>query len=210
MPKYSYYLFILFTLSGCATTPSNNTSTLIVQHSTAQRETQLAQIKKWQLHGKIAFIEQHKDKKGKRESAAIIWRVNNINQTQELSLTSYFGINVLYLGSKKNQHLIKVEGKEYHTNNLTQLVHSLTGLTLPTKALSFWLKGLAYQSTDHLEYSPTTQLPLYIKSYYDNVQWQINYSRYQVFDGVQMATKFTIKTDDLFIKIAVKEWSLIN
>lgn len=215
MPKHSYYFFILFTLSsailsGCATKPSNNTSTLIVQQNTAQRAIQLAQIKKWRLHGNIAFIEQHRDKKGKRESASMVWRVNEINQTQELNLTSYFGISVLHLESKKNQHLIKVDGKEYRANNLTQLVYSLTGLTLPTKALTFWLKGLAYQSKDHVEYSPTTQLPLNIKSYYDDVQWQINYSKYQVFDGVQMATIFTIKKDGLLIKIAVKDWSLIN
>ena len=145
MAKNSYYLFILFTLStvilsGCATKPSNDSSTLNIQQSAKQRATQLSQIKQWHLRGKIAFIEQLKDQKSKRESATIAWRVNEVNITQELNLTSYLGINVLHLESERDLHLIKVNGKEYRTHNLPQLVHSLTGLTLPTNALTHWLK----------------------------------------------------------------------
>ena len=52
-------------------------------------------------------------RKSKRESASLIWQVNEKQQTQELNLTSYLGINVLHLKSNKKQHLIKVDGKEY-------------------------------------------------------------------------------------------------
>lgn len=215
MTKHSYYLIILFTLSstilsGCATKPSNDSPVLIVQQSATQRATQLTQVKQWRLRGKIAFIEQHKNKKNKRESATIAWQVNEINHTQELNLTSYLGINVLHLASEHNHHLIKVDGKEYRANNLTQLVHSLTGLTLPTKALTFWLKGLPYQSTDEVKLSHTTQLPVSLNSFSDNVQWQIDYNKYQIFDGVPMATQFTIKKDSLLIKIAINKWSLTH
>ncbi len=215
MTKHSYYLIILFTLlstilSGCTTKPSNDSSILIIEQSAKHRTIQLTQVKQWHLRGKIAFIEQHKNKKNKRQSATIAWRVNEINRTQELNLTSYLGINVLHLASEHNHHLIKVDGKEYRANNLAQLVHSLTGLTLPTKALTFWLKGLPYQSTDEVKLSPTTQLPASLHSFSDNVQWQIDYNKYQIFDGVPMATQFTIKKDNLLIKIAIKKWSLTH
>jgi outer membrane lipoprotein LolB len=213
MAKHSSYLFFLFSLSsvilsGCATKPINDSQTLIVQQSATQRTTQLSQVKQWHLRGKIAFIEQLTDKKSKRESANIAWQVNETNQTQELNLTSYLGINVLHLASEYNHHLIKVNGKEYRANNLAQLVHSLTGLTLPTKALNFWLKGLPYQSSDLVRFSPKTQLPISLTSLFDNVQWQIDYSKYPLFDGVQMATQFTIKKNGLLIKIAINKWSL--
>ena len=215
MAKYSSYLFFLLTLSsviltGCATKPTDDSSTLIVQQSAIERARQLTQIDQWHLRGKIAFIEQIKDQKSKRESATIAWRVNEKNKTQELNLTSYLGINVLHLASEHNNHLIKVNGKEYKSNNLAQLVYSLTGLTLPTNALNFWLKGLPYQSTDQVTLSPKTQLPVSITSLFDNIEWHIDYSKYQVFDGVQMATQFTIKKDGLLIKIAIKKWSLTN
>ncbi|MBL4823363.1 MAG: outer membrane lipoprotein LolB [Colwellia sp.] len=213
MAKHSHYLFILLTLastilSGCATKPSNDSATLIVQQSAVQRAILLTQIKQWQLRGKIAFIEQYKNKKNKRESATIAWRVNENDHTQELNLTSYLGINVLHLTSEENQHLIKVAGKEYRATNLVQLIYSLTGLTLPTKALTFWLKGLSYQSTDQIRLSAKTQLPVSLTSFANNVKWQIDYSKYHIFDGVAMATQFTIKKDGLLIKIAIKNWSL--
>jgi outer membrane lipoprotein LolB len=215
MAKHSSYLFFLFTLSsailsGCATKPTDDSPTLIFQQSAMQRAAQLTQITQWHLRGKIAFIEQIKDQKSKRESATIAWRVNKENQTQELNLTSYLGINVLHLASEHNHHLIKVDGKEYRSNNLAQLVYSLTGLTLPTDALTFWLKGLPYQSTDQVTLSPKTQLPVSLTSLFDNIEWHIDYSKYQVFDGVQMATQFTIKKEGLLIKIAIKKWSLTN
>ncbi|WP_114324711.1 lipoprotein insertase outer membrane protein LolB [Candidatus Colwellia aromaticivorans] len=213
MAKHSSYLFFLLTLSsailsGCTTKPSNDSPTVIIQQSVVQRTTQLTKINQWYLRGKIAFIEQQKDQTSKRESATIAWRVNENNQTQELNLTSYLGINVLHLASEHNNHLIKVDGKEYRANNLPQLVHSLTGLTLPTKALTFWLKGLPYQASDQVKFSPKTQLPVSLTSLFDNIQWQVDYNKYQVFDGVQMATQFTIKKDGLLIKIAIKKWSL--
>lgn len=215
MLKHSSYLLFAFTLltmllSGCATKPSSDSSNLIIQQSAAQRATQLSQVNQWQLRGKIAFIEQRKDQQSKRESATISWQANDKNKTQVLNLTSYLGINVLHLSSDHNHHVIKADGKEYRTNDLNQLVHALTGLTLPTKALSFWLKGLPYRSTDQIVLSPQAQLPISLTSTFNDVQWQVTYSNYQVFDGVQMATKFAIKKDGLLIKVAIKKWSLTN
>jgi outer membrane lipoprotein LolB len=213
MTKHSPYFFLLFILSsailsGCATTPTNSSPALIVQQSAIQRAAQLTQINQWHLRGKIAFIEQINDQKSKRESATIAWRVDEKDQTQELNLTSYLGINVLHLASENNHHLIKVNGKEYRANNLALLVYSLTGLTLPTNALTFWLKGLPYQSSDQIKLSPTTQLPVSLISFFENIEWRIDYSKYQVFDGIKMATQFTIKKEGLLIKIAINKWSL--
>lgn len=215
MVKHSYYSFFLFALisallPGCATKPSIDSPTVDVQQSAEQRATQLRQINQWQLRGKIAFIEQLSDQKSKRESATIAWQVNTLDQTQELNLTTYLGINVLHLASEQNQHLIKVNGKEYRSHNLAQLVYSLTGLTLPTKALSFWLKGLPYQSSDQVKLSPETQLPISLTSVFNHVQWQVNYSKYKLFDSAQMATQFTIRKEGLLIKMAIKEWSLTH
>jgi outer membrane lipoprotein LolB len=177
------------------------------QQSIEQRSKQLTQINQWKLHGKIAFINQQQNK---RESANIAWQVDKLNQTQELNLTSYLGINVLHLTSKNNYHLIKVNGEEYKSNNLTQLIYSLTELTLPTEALNYWLKGLPYQSSDQVTYSSKTQLPSSIKSIFNNIQWQIDYSKYQPFNGIQMATEITIKKDGLLIKVALKNWTFLN
>ena len=200
-------------LSGCAIKPSAPLNDNIHIITSEQRTEQLLKNKKWQLKGKIAFIQlikNDKSNKNKRESASITWQVNEKKQTQELNLTSYLGINVLHLKSNKNQHLIKVDGKEYRSANLSQLIYSLTGLTLPTEALAFWLKSLPYNTDDEIQIDEKTQLPKNLSSYYHNAFWKINYSNYQRFNGLEMATKFTFKKDDLLIKVAVKNWSFID
>ena len=204
-------LFILFAalLSGCATKPNISSTKSAELITGEQRTAALLENKQWQLQGKIAFIQKIANKKkDKRESATISWQVNGEQNTQELNLTSYLGINVLHLKSKDNHHLLKVDGEEYRTTDLSHLIYSLTGLTLPTEALSFWLKGLPYQANDKVDISPATQLPTSISSRYNNTLWQINYSNYRNFDGVSMATKFTIKKNGLLIKVAVNKWSL--
>lgn len=196
-------------VSGCATQPAPISADIHKKVTSQQRAQQLSAIKTWQLNGKIAFIQQAQEK-NKRESASITWQVNEHKKTQELNLTSYLGINVLHLKSNNEQHLIKVDGNEYHTTELSNLLYSLTGFTLPTRALSFWLKGVPYQADDLIQLDEKTQLPISMTSYHHNARWEINYSDYQFFNNINMATQFTIKKNDLLIKVAVKNWSFIH
>ena len=154
---------------------------------------------------KIAFIE-----KKSRSSATLSWQVDENKSTQKLNLTTYLGINVLQLDSNANSHKIQVDGKTYQGHNLEVLIHSITGLTLPTQALTFWLKGIPYQEDDSIHYQKTTQLPLTLSSYYNNELWQVSYANYQQIDSYSLATKFSIKKDDLLIKIVVNDWSITN
>lgn len=205
---YSPYLLTLalctLVLSGCSTLPNKETQVLIKQTS-QQRINELQQLQQWKIKGKIAFI----DKKS-RSSATLSWQVDENENTQQLNLTTYLGINVLQLDSNANSHKIQVDGKTYQGRDLEALIHSITGLTLPTQALTFWLKGIAYQEDDSIHYQKETQLPLTLSSYYNNELWQVSYANYQQIDGYNLATKFSIKKDDLLIKIVVNDWSITN
>ncbi len=212
--QFFFYTSMLITgslLAGCASKPAISPEPIAKIKTAEQRSHWLLANKKWRIRGKIAFIQKiPKVNKTKRESAAIAWQVDQNKHTQELNLTTFLGINVLRLTSDQHQHLIKVEGKEYRSSNLPQLIYSLTGLTLPTEALSFWLKGLPYQASDTLRVDKNTQLPIGISSTYHNALWQIDFSHYKTFNNINMATKFTIKKDDLLIKLAVKKWTFDN
>ncbi len=189
-------------LSGCSTTPTKQTQVLIKQMP-QQRIAQLAKLQQWRVQGKIAFFE-----KANRNSATLTWQVDDKSKTQQLNLTSYLGINVLQLDSSDNNHKIQVDGKTYQGRNLEALIHSLTGFTLPTQALTFWLKGIPYQESDSIIYQAETRLPQSLISHYNNQLWQVNYSNYQQIDDYSLATKFSIKKDDLLIKIAINKWSV--
>lgn len=203
---YSPYLiaFALFTLvlSGCSTLPNKEKHELIKQ-TPAQRIIKLKQLKQWRIAGKIAFIETNS-----RNSSTLNWQVDESKATQQLNLTTYLGINVLQLESNANNHTIQVDGKTHHSNNLEALIYSITGLTLPTQALTFWLKGIPYKPSDSIHYQAVTLLPKTLSSYYNNELWQISYANYQQVDGYNLATKFSIKKDDLLIKIVINDWSI--
>jgi len=201
------YLFILtlfiLVLSGCSTLP-NKKSQPLIQQTPQQRTSSLQQLQRWKITGKIGYIE-----KKSRHSATLNWQVNENNNSQQLNLTTFLGINVLQLDSNKNIHKIQVDGKTYQGKKLEALIYSITGLTLPTQALTFWLKGIPYQESDNISYQKITRLPQTLTSYYNNELWQVSYAHYQQIDDYSLATKFSIRKDDLLIKIAVNKW-LIN
>ena len=192
-------LFVIF-INGCAIQPIQQ-PIIKNKQTIEQRNTQLSLLNDWQLIGKIAFIQAKK-----RESASISWKYKQSNNSQKLDLNSYLGINVLHLESKNDIHTIEVDGKSYQSKNLDQLITSLTGLTLPTEALSYWLKGLAFHQNDTITYDEESQLPLSLTSEYNNERWQITYANYRQVKDIHLATKFTIQQNNLIIRISVKKW----
>ncbi len=201
--KVSIILYLpILLLTGCSNSPKNYSQELI-QQSPQQRASTLASLQQWQLKGKIAFIEPNN-----RNSFSLVWRVDEEKQTQHLNLTSYLGINALTLKSTKNNHKIQIEGKTYQGSDLQALISSLTGLTLPAKALTYWLKGLPYHEQDKLVYQASTRLPTTLKSYYNKEFWQVSYGGYKQISNYSLATKISIKKENLLIKISINEWSI--
>lgn len=200
--RFSLFLLLMILINGCSSPPP---SIDIIQTSQTidQRNLLLLTLNDWQLTGKIAYIQGKR-----RESASIRWQYKQSNNSQKLDLNTYLGINVLQLESKNNVHTIEFDGEKYQSKNLDQLIRSLTGFPLPTEALTFWLKGLAFNPQDKIDYHPSNQLPSALTSEYNNEHWHIQYGKYQQVGNVQLATKFTIMQNDLKIKISVKKWTL--
>jgi len=195
----TFLILFCLTISGCSSTKQSPSIALTIK-SSSERAEQLANITQWQVTGKIAFIE-----KNKRESASLNWQVDEKHKNQQLNLTSYLGINVLQLKSTEGQHSLKFDGKTYQDDDLTTLIYSLTGLTLPTEALVYWIKGVAFQPSDHINYDQSN-LPIMLTSVYNNQQWQVTYGNYKQVNHYVLPTKLTIKKDNLLIKIAIKQW----
>lgn len=194
--------FALLTLSGCISTSDEQVLTSNTQ-SHKQRLEQLSLIKRWQVQGKIAFIQSKS-----RESATMHWQVDETQRTQQLRLSTYLGINVLKVESNHNNHTVQVDGQTYQDENLKSLIYSLTGLTIPVEALASWLKAMPYHESDIITYQKQTQFPANLISDYNNEQWVITYSNFHSVSGYNLPTKLTIKKDDLRIKIAINKWSL--
>jgi len=202
--RFIFLSLLVILINGCSSkAPFKNI--LKTNQTIEQRNTILSKLNDWQINGKIAFIQGKK-----REATSLRWQYEKSNNSQKLDLNSYLGINVLQLKSNNNIHTIKLDGQSYRSENLDQLIASLSGFTLPTQALTYWLKGLVYNPNDKIDYHPETLLPLALISEYNNEQWQIRYENYQLVNNdVPLATKFTIKQNDLTIRISVNKWTLL-
>ena len=204
LQRFLFLSLTLVWLSGCAVKPPHDEASLTQEIN--ERNQQLSTLNKWKILGKIAFIQQDK-----RESASLNWlyeQDQQQNKYQRIDLTAPLGINVLHLESNNDQHLLEVDGQEYHSDDLDNLIYSLTGLILPTKALTYWLKGLAYLPQDKLSYDAVTQLPTKLISKYNNRVWSIEYQSYQLVNEHRLATQFSITQEELKIKIFVRKWTL--
>jgi outer membrane lipoprotein LolB len=193
----------LLGLYGCSTridVPIDDS--FVVQGSDA-RNAQLNELQHWQINGKIAFIKAQE-----RQSATLFWQHDREKNTESLNLSTIFGINILQLESKEDYFTLKVDGKSYQTSDLDQLIYSLTGLALPTRAMNHWLKGLAFLPNDHVQYNEKTQLPDSLTSSYNNKLWQISYKKYHQIGHYQLAKQFLITQGDLRIKLVVHSWTI--
>ena len=195
-------LTLIVTLTSCSVTNTRISSPLIKQ-TQSERIQALTALSAWQVKGKIAFLEA-----GNRNSANLAWQVDNNQKNQQLNLTSYLGINVLKLLSNNGLHTVVVEGTTYQSDDLTNLIYSLTGLILPTDALQFWLKGLAYQQSDVIIYNNITGLPEILLSQYQQQTWQIKYQGYQQVEQFSLPTQININQGSLIIKIVINHWSV--
>lgn len=203
MSQLYFRVCLLFTaifLVSCATqkTPPKTIQEI---YPISERQQHIAALSYWKASGKIAFITPKE-----KQSASINWLHQTTNQ-QEINLTSYLGINVFKLSSDSGSHTIEVDGETYRSNNLDQLIYQLTGLTFPSDALAYWLKGIPYTQKDTVTYD-INGLPKKIISTYQERTWQINYGKYQQIHNHMLPAAMTVVRGNLKIKLQLKQWNL--
>jgi len=194
---------ILVFLSGCSSLKHNQQAKIVTHQAQVERNEKLATLQNWNIKGKMAIITPNE-----RQSATLNWHYQGDKNKQILNLTTLLGIQVFNLESINGMHVVEVNGERYQSPDLNSILSSLTGFTLPTQAMSLWLKGLSYLESDIVSYNKITDLPETLISNYDDKTWQVQYSSYRQISQYQLATKFTIKQNDLKIKINVHQWDV--
>jgi outer membrane lipoprotein LolB len=196
-------LFFVSVLSACSSINDMPVENNHKNQDIATRNQQVSQLNSWTIVGKIAFIDSQK-----RQSASLHWQKNAVDQTESLNLSTLFGIKVLALTRQQDNFVLAVDDNLYNTADLDHLIYKLTGLALPTRAMSHWLKGLAFLPTDKVVYHVKTQLPQSLTSHYNNKNWLIKYSKYHHIRPFQLAKQLTIIQGDLRIKIVIHSWEV--
>ena len=202
LPFLTFFIFSLIFLSGCSSL-FNNHQQITEHQNITERTKRLEALSDWKIKGKLGMISPKE-----RHSLTLNWLYQGEQKRQTLNLTAVLGVQIFNLESVNGMHVINVDGERYQNPDLNALLSSLTGFTLPTQAMSFWLKGLPYLNSDKITYNEETQLPNTLTSFHDGKKWTLKYGTYQQVGQYQLATKFTIKQEDLTIKINVHQWDV--
>lgn len=204
--KYGLTLLVLMTLVACTSRPPVQT---VLEDDFI---TNTEQLNKWQIRGRIAFIDaQHK------KSASFHW-VNN-DKTLSFSLRNPLGITLATLIYDGQIAQIDADGEQYQSMEPSELIHSITGYRVPIELLSYWVKGV-HADNDKFQHSFTHYKNGLIKQLFAECQipsacknWEINYLQYEKveLDNSQYMLPISIVilnlNDDATIKFKVNRWS---
>ena len=199
--KHIISVFSLLFITSCSTTPKFNHQPLVSHYTLENRIPFLTTINNWQIKGKIAFID-----KQDRKSASLFWQNSPNSHTEQLTLTTFLGINVLDVSLANNIYTINVDQNTYQHTNIDTVLSSLTGYQLPTNALKSWIKAIPFHSNDTVINNKSTQLPDSISSLYGNKVWRVIYHEYTIVKGVPLPKRITLKQNNLIIKIIINQW----
>ena len=202
---------IIFALTACASRPSLESQAVVTLNNN------LAQLQKWKLIGKIAWITA-----SERKSAYMNWQQNVDNM--QFDLSNLVGINLASLNYNGEIATLRADGKEYQDPSPSFLIFKTTGWSVPLEPLSSWVKGAATSQGrlgDKTAPSNNQQIIRYenglIKQIRPNCEkcddWTIDYTAYENVtigaDEYQLPKQITMvnSASQAIIKIRISQWS---
>ncbi|MFD2231464.1 lipoprotein insertase outer membrane protein LolB [Alkalimarinus sediminis] len=191
-------------IQGCATT----TEIPLTQTEPPQwQETisQLANIDHWEFSGKIGV------KVPERIDSAVInrWMQADAEFTIDLS-SAIFGLGATRINGTPDYIVITESGEPPITSlEPTRLIEQHIGWPLPIAKLRYWVKGMpAPTETDEdnvqaLKFNNSGEL-----SELKQNGWQINYSKYTLFNNINLPRKIVLRQQQAKITVIINEWQL--
>ena len=192
--KHLKLWLIMLLLAGCSGLDQREpASTSWQTHS-----EHLTLLQQWTANGKMAVRTANAS-----ESASLIWQQDNQNTYVQLSGPLGIGATTIHSdGQKLEIH----QGDEHRTIDISNpdAIVLNTGWDLPLQALSYWLKGVPAPASkvQRLELDPQTEL--LISLWQDD--WEVNYQRYEQFQGFTLPTRLQIQRGETRAKIIISDW----
>ncbi|WP_199609334.1 lipoprotein insertase outer membrane protein LolB [Flocculibacter collagenilyticus] len=194
-------LFYLFLLAGCSSHSLKHTPT-------DTNYKHVNELKNWHIKGKLAF-KSPQDK----FSANLNWVYQDKNY--QLKLLTFLGTSIFTLESqsesKHKPFKLDVEGEQYFSDNVDELIWSITGRHLPISDLPTLIKGdVAIKNKTSKQYiierNELGQLNKLTFTDNNGRVWQIHYLTYAKTNGLLLPTNIKLRSSDISVKIAISEW----
>lgn len=195
--KLIAFCALLLGLSGCSSTTAPKVATAQpTAPSWPLRKARLQELKNWQIKGKVAIHSQNDS-----GSVSLAWTQHH--QSYTLSLFGPLGSNAVQIEGKPGLVTLQTaDGKHFSAQNPEQLLHEQTGWDLPISSLIYWARGLPVPGSSAETHFDNQHRLLQLRQ----GDWQIDYSQYTAFQGVELPTRLALNHPQLHIKLVIYQW----
>jgi len=192
--RFFYILLPLF-FAGCATQPP---AELQLNDSWQAQQTKLEKLTDWSLSGKLGIFTPQE-----RKSVDIYWQ--QVEQNFHIRLSGPLGITVLDIEKTASDTVI-IDGKEYLSRDVEQLIEELSNMVLPITQLQQWIKGNPIDADYQLD--DNQQVNSLLGFDRNNGQWLINYNDYRTVEETNLPHKLQLTRGNLRLKFAISRWEI--
>ena len=150
----------------------------------------------WKLDGKIALktaTEGH--------SASISW--NQQGQHFDIDLYGPMGAGRIELTGDEHGATLRDSTGEYTAASASELLHQLSGMSMPVEMLHWWVRGLPSPkyNTSNARYNEDGRL-----SGFDQEGWTLQIERFTRTGKLTLPSYLKAKKNDLQVKLVIKSW----
>ncbi len=197
--RFYIFLFLIFSLAGCATLPEQPTP-LNQTLSWQERSTTLAKLQTWDITAAMA-VHTYADNQG--GTANLKWQQHG--RDYSILLYGPLGIGAIKIyGQPGHVSLETAEGKKFNAASPELLLAQQTGWQLPVSDLFYWIRGLpAKGSPSNMQFDSSHHL-----THLSQAGWIIDYLRYSAVNQMDLPTKLTLENSRIKIKIIVNQWEI--
>ncbi len=203
-----YFVLASF-LASCASikspapSPSLN-SGASPEESWKQNKTKLSNLNSWDSEGRIAVSRKHEG-----ESASFTWQ--QFPEQFFLKLFGPFGSGAMelegVLTGPDKQVILRQGNKISYAATAEDLLYQQVKWRVPLSGLTYWAKGVPVpnQPIDYYVLNADGSL-----KQLSQLGWEISYTKYGSFENVNLPTKMHLISNELEVKLAIRNWKNIK
>ena len=204
-PYFDWRTFIAllsatFLLSACSSTPKKTPKEEFDSAAWQSHQHEISQIHSWYAGSKIAVLTPDQGFGGH-----LSWQQDH--QRYELDFVGPMGVGFMQVHGDATQTSLIIPDKPAYTGNSPeQLLRIHTGYQLPVSQFYFWARGIPNPTLPHnKKTNPSGTL-----KQLQQLGWNIEYSKYQRYQALQLPSKIVMTKDTIKVKLVRLNWQAIR
>ncbi len=184
---------MLVLLAGCSEMPL-----LPGGERDAERQSQLQQIKRWKLNGRLSLATENES-----WTVTFYWSQDNERYLMRFIAPLGQGTYALRGGEQDGVYLLTAKNEVLRSNNAETLLRESVGWHIPVSGFKYWVLGLPEPGVQLQDQKFDTQGRM-TELRQDN--WNISIKRYMDAGGIELPGKIFMENDHFKLKLVVQEW----